>query len=244
MATSLGAGAVIVLGMLVVVALIVASPPLGIAVGVGALVGFGLWLRAVTRDTVMAPSWSVDGQGIGGEAFELLEDIDGRFAYAEKHIRELPTGIRWREVEEDVRALLWEAAEHGARASGLAIEIHELRYAEPGTPQAALKVPLEEQRQAHLLVMRGVQREAEQLARVAGNAAAAARVALARTGSLEALRHITPSRRAFVAAGALAEARTRLEALAAAWADLDESTLLAAEDLRSRLLPEADDPEA
>jgi hypothetical protein len=106
-----------------------------------------------------------------------------------------------------------------------------MRYAEPGTPQGALKRVLEEQRKAHWDILRAIQWEAETLARTAGNAVAAARVALARTGSLAALQRITPSRRAIVAAGALAEARQRLELLASVWAELDDSGTLAAERL-------------
>ena len=232
LSAGLTGAAVVFVAVLAVAVMVVLWPVVGVVSGVAAAVAFAVWLRVVMRDTVLAPTWTVHGQRISGDAFKLLEDIDSRFAYAEGHIRRLPTGIDWREIDQDVRALLWEAAEHGARASALATEIHELRYAAPGTPQAALKRSLEEQRGAHFQVMHGVQREAEQLARVAGNAVAAARVALARVGSLAALRSITPSRRAFVAAGALAEARLRLEALAEAWADLDESTLLAAEQIR------------
>ena len=83
--------------------------------------------------------------------------------------------------------------------------------------------------------MRAIQWEAETLARTAGNAVAAAHLALARTGSLAALRQITPSRRAIVAAGALAEARSRLELLASVWAEVDDSGELAAERMRGEL---------
>lgn len=79
--------------------------------------------------------------------------------------------------------------------------------------------------------MRSIQWEAELLARTAGNAVAAARLALTRTGSLAALRRITPSRRAIVAAGALAEARSRLELLDEVWSEFDDSGAIAAERL-------------
>jgi len=187
--------------------------------------------RLVARDVVNTPKWEIHKQRIDGEAFTLLEDIDARFAYAEANIKRLPTGIAWPEVDADVRALLWEAAEHAAEVTSVDLSIHEMRYAEDGTPQAALLHSLEAQRTAHMDIMRGIQWEAEGLARTAGNAVAASKVALARTGSLAALRQITPSRRAIVAAGALAEARARLELLADVWAEIDESGDLAAERL-------------
>jgi len=210
---------------------------------VGVLAAFfvvaGFVVRAIGRDVLCGPSWKLRGKPIDGQAFQLLEDIDARFAYAEKHVKELPTGIVWSEVEEDVRALLWEAAEHGAQVTALDAQIHEMRYAEPGTAGAALKRRLEEERDAHWQIMRGVQWEAELLARTAGNAVAAAHVALARSGSLAALQRITPSREAIVAAGALAEARSRLELLARVWGELDETGAIAAErlDAERRELP-------
>lgn len=206
--------------------------PVGMWVGALGLVAvIAVGVHSYGRDVVGAPHWGIEGRAIEGEAFSLLEDIDQRFAYAESNIRRLPTGIVWPEVEADVSALLWEAAEHGAHVTALDAEIHELRYAQDGTPQAALKRSVEEERARHWDIMRGVQWEAELLARTAGNAAAAARVALARAGSLAALKQITPSRRAIVAAGALAEARSRLELLAEVWAELDDSGAVAAEKL-------------
>jgi hypothetical protein len=215
------------------------SPVAAIALIVLAVGGVAAGMVRAARHVVAGPSWTFEGRPIDGQGFQLLADIDSRFAYAESNIEKLPTGISWSEVGEDVRALLWEAAEHGAALTALDAEIHELRYAEPGTPQAALQHSLEAQRTAHWGVMRGIQWEAESLARVAGNAVAAAHVALARTGSLAALEQITPSRRAVVAAGALAEARSRLELLAGVWAELDESGTLVAEklDAERRLQP-------
>lgn len=209
------------------------GPVAAVVLVAAAVVAVVQLIRMGLRDVVGGPQWTFRGRPIDGQGFQLLEDIDARFAYAETHVRTLPTGIVWKEVEADVRALLWEAAEHGAELTALDVEIHEMRYAQAGTPQAALKSSLEDRRKAHWDIMRGIQWEAELLARTAGNAVAAARLALARTGSLAALRHITPSRQAIVAAGALAEARSRLELLAEVWAELDESGAIAAERLEA-----------
>ena len=70
--------------------------------------------------------------------------------------------------------------------------------------------------------MKEAQRDAEDLASVAGNAAAAAKLALLRTGSLAALEVVAPSQRAIVARDALADVRARLQMLADVWAQLDE----------------------
>ena len=209
------------------------SPPAAVAF-IGATIAlFMAFYARARRDVVASPDWRCDGKKIDGAGFQLLADIDSRFAYAEQHIEELPTGISWPEVAGDVRALLWEAAQHAAAVTELDHETTDLRYADPGTPQAALKHRVDERRAAHWDVLRGIQWEAETLARVAGNAAAAAQVALLRTGSVTALEQVTPSRRAYVAAGALAEARQRLELLAGVWSELDDTGTIAAEELRS-----------
>lgn len=224
--------ALITIWMALVLAVGLLVAPIGV-VGVLGLGGIGIAAasRASARDIVTGPGWRFQRRPISGQAFQLIEDIDSRFAYAESNVRKLPTGISWPEVAEDVRALLWEAAEHGALVTSLDTEIHEMRYAEPGTPQAALKHSIEEQREQRWQIMRGIQWEAETLARTAGNAVAAAHVALAKTGSLAALEQVTPSRRAMVAAGALAEARARLQLLADVWSELDETGMIAAERL-------------
>lgn len=210
------------------------------AIGAAPLVG-GLFAAAFamlvtafvssTKHIVGGPKWELAGKPIDGQAFQLLADIDSRFAYAESNVKKLPTGIKWPEVAADVQALLWEAAKHGADVTSLDAEIFEMRYAEEGTPQAAMLHSLQDQREAHWQIMRGIQWEAETLARTAGNAVAAAHLALARTGSLAALERITPSRRAIVAAGALADVRQRLELLASVWSELDETGAIAAEKI-------------
>ena len=207
--------------------------PLVVAAGVAGCIGS---VRADKSNVVVGPLWQCNGRSIDGQGFQLLADIDSRFAYAESNIKTLPTGIVWSEVERDVRVLLWEAAEHGAELTALDAEIHEMRYAQEGTPQAALLHALEEQRKAHWDLMRGIQWEAETLARTAGNAAAAAHLALIRTGSLSTVSRLIPSRQALAAAGALADARERLELLAKVWAELDETGAIAAEKLDAEKL--------
>jgi hypothetical protein len=167
-----------------------------------------------------------------GEAGELLTDIDQRFAYAERKIGEVPTGIVWRDVERDVRVVLWECATHASAVAELDAELVDLRWAEPGTPQGALRHAVEDRRTEHLDVMRTFQRDADQLARLAGNAAAAAKVALRSTGSLKALEVVTPSIEALAARSALDDAKARLAMLADVWASLDDSGEIAGEQLR------------
>lgn len=223
--------AVLLLPGAAVIAAVAAAAPLVAAMFTAAFVALVASLIEVRTHVVSGPKWEIEGKPIDGQGFQLLADIDSRFAYAEKNVKELPTGISWPEVDADVRALLWEAAEHGAQVTSLDAEIHEMRYAEDGTPQAAMVHSLQQQREAHWQIMRGIQWEAETLARTAGNAVAAAHLALARTGSLAALERITPSRRAIIAAGALADARQRLELLASVWSELDESGAITAEKL-------------
>jgi hypothetical protein len=78
-----------------------------------------------------------------------------------------------------------------------------------------------------------VQRQAEDLARHAGNAAAAARMALARTGDLRSLEIVAPTGPEMVARDVLAQAKQRLQLLAAAWAELDPTGAIASELISS-----------
>lgn len=190
--------------------------------------GLGLWKRH-DRNLVTGFDPTFEGVEIRGTGLRILEAIDQRFEYAEKMIHQVPTGLDWSEIESDTGALLWEAAGNAARVSGLDVEIHELRYAERGTPQGALKKSLARRRDDHIQMLNEVGWEAESLARVAGNAAAAAKVALLKTGSLAALEQVTPSGGGLVARGALADARARLELLADVWAQLDDSNVVLAE---------------
>jgi len=147
--------------------------------------------------------------------------VQARFAYAHEQVKRIPTGIDWAEVAEHVDVLLWEAATDAAHLSSLDAELYELRYAEPGTPQAAFARQLGERRQEYDELLLGIQQEAEDLARRAGNAAAAAHLALVRTGDLRRLEVVIPSLEAIKAQDALARAKDRLDLLAAGWAELD-----------------------
>ena len=172
-----------------------------------------------------------EGVRIEGEGLTILEDINHRFDYARRLVGQVPTGIEWASVKHDVAEVIWDAAGHAARVSALDVELRDMAYAEPGTPQGALKRTLEERRAEHWQILRDEQREADDLARQAGNAAAAAKVALARTGSIHALEIAAPSPKAAMARRSLAEVRARLALLADVWAELDESTVLLSERL-------------
>ena len=173
-------------------------------------------------NTVSAPKYEFEGVRIEGTALDLLADIQHRFAWAEKMFGEVPTGIRWTEVEGQVQRLLWEAAEHAAKVSAIDHEARGLGYANPGTPQAAWRDDLQRRRDAYWTMLSETQREADDLAREASNAAAAARIAL-RTGTLADLELLTPSGANLVARGTLAAARARLHLLAEVWSELDET---------------------
>lgn len=184
-----------------------------------AAVAGGLYLR---KHSVGAPDYRFEGVVIEGAALDLLADIQHRFAWAEKMFGEVPTGIRWDEVEGQVRVLLWEAAEHAAKVSALDHESRGLGYANAGTPQAAFRDDLQRRRAAYWTMLEETQREADDLAREASNTAAAARLAL-RTGTLADLELLTPSGANLVARGTLAAARARLHLLAEVWSELDET---------------------
>lgn len=205
-----------------------ASTLLGVLVTVGLVAG--IWAgRAIATYVIAGPVWKYKGVTIKGAALSLLADIDSRFRYAQRMIGEVPTGIDWHEISGEVRALMWESASHAARVSALDTEISEMRYAARGTPQAAFKKSLEERRSEHWNMLKDTQLEADALASVAGNAAAAAKIALLRTGSLAALEVVTPTAQGLAARSALRDARARLELLAEVWAQLDESNAVLAE---------------
>lgn len=217
----LGSVAILATGLLGFVA------PMAALAFIGAFVAavLGLVIVGYVRgrtELVAGPHWRCNGIAIEGEAFTMLEDIDARFAYAEKQVDLVPTGIDWYEVAPEVQVLLWDAAEQAAQVSQLDRELYEMRYAQPDTPQAVLVHRLRERRADHWRALLDTQREAEELARTAGNAAAAARVALASTGSLHALEVVAPSPQVIMAKGALAEAKARLSMLADVWAELTE----------------------
>jgi hypothetical protein len=236
--------------LLLFVAVMVAGGLLGVAfflhhlVALGAVALFGPMAVPIEEglrlrgDVVGPPGYRYEGVSLNDAVLDLLEDVQGRFDYAKRNVAEVPTGIDWRDIGPHVQVLLWEAAGHGARVTGLDKELSDLRYAEPGTPQAVMRDRLAERRAEHWQSILDVQREAESLARVAGNAAAAAKVALARTGSLKALEVVAPSGREIAARSALDDARARLSMLADAWTELDDSGDLLAEKLRLDQRPE------
>ena len=233
------------------VALLGASVSLLVALGLlvvpgpGRIVGIvlvGAWVLATTvlgslaiqatkRDLVAAPAYQYRGVAIEGPALDVLADIQRRFRWAEKMFGQVPTGIRWDEVDEQVDVLLWEAAGHAAKVSAIDVELSGLGYAADGSPQAALRRRLQRERRQLWQRLEDTQYEADDLAREASNTAAAARMALARSGSVLDLEVHTPSGADLVARGTLAAARARLALLAEVWAELDETTELTSERL-------------
>lgn len=198
----------------------------------GGFIGTGIAAAIAMRGaTVSAPSYVYEGVPIEGEALDLLADIQSRFAWAERMFAQVPTGIRWDDVAEQVEVLMWEAAGQAAKVSALDVERNHLVYANPGTPQAVLRDQLDRRRADLMAQLHETQREADQLAREASNTAAAARVALARTGSVYDLEIASPTGAGLVARGTLAAARARLALLAEVWAELDETNALTAERL-------------
>lgn len=198
-----------------------------VAAAVAALGTLGVRVgRALAKaEVVAAPSWSYRGTQIVGEGFDRLESVDGRFAYAEKLIGEVPTGISWDDVRPDVETVLWSAAGHAAQVSWLDHHIDGLKYAATGTPQAVEKANLEKRRAKHLAFLEAYEQEADELVRVAGNAVAAAKIAMG-IGGVAALDVVVPTREEIRAMTGLAQTRLRLEALTQAWTELDESTQL------------------
>ncbi len=183
--------------------------------------------RRVEPNIVSAPDYVFRGVPIRGDSFDLLADIQSRFRWAERMFGQVPAGIRWDEVDESVAELMWEAAEFAAKVSAVDVELSNLNYAAPGSPQDALRVELQGRRDHLWSRLLEIQREADDLAREASNAAAAARIALARTGSVFDLEMLAPSAANLVASGTLAAARARLALLAEVWSELDETGAIA-----------------
>jgi hypothetical protein len=208
--------------------LCVAALPGGFAVGllgtllstIAILVAVGAAFVRLQGNVVSAPSYRLRGVTIDGVALDLLADIQNRFRWAEKMFGQVPTGIRWDEVANEVQVLLWDAAEHAATVSALDTEIRNLAYANPGTPQADVRADLQRRRSAYWTMLEDTQREADDLAREASNTAAAAHLAL-RTGTLADLELLAPSGANLVARGTLAAARARLALLAEVWSELE-----------------------
>ena len=215
--------------------LITAAPELAVLMIVAsfaAVIGLFVYgMQARRHHVVGEPHYRYEGVAIEGEALDVLGDIQRRFRWAERMFRQVPTGIRWSEVADQVDVLLWEAAGHAAKVSAIDVELGGLAYANEGTPPAVLRRRLQEERDRLWSRLVDTQYEADDLAREASNTAAAAKVALSRTGSIHDLELVTPSAADLVARGTLAAARARLALLAEVWAELDESTDLTAERL-------------
>lgn len=212
------------------------SMPLAVAVGggVGAMLlvlGFALLLVVpilvgVAQDfgTIKPyPKLLVDGVHVRGEAFALLKDIDHRFDYARDRIDAVPTAIDWDEVADDVETIRWACLQHAVALARDDEAMGDLRYATPGTPQAALRRKVEERQVGHRVALEGYRRDADELARLAGNAAAAARYALEHGASTSDLEVVMPSPAEQAARAGLERAKTRLALLADVWTSLDES---------------------
>lgn len=209
------------------------------------LIGWGLILATLTglaglitygvqggrKHVVSAPNYLYQGVAIEGASLDILADTQRRFLWAERMFSEVPTGIRWAEVANEVDVLLWEAAGHAAKVSAIDVELGRLHYATDGTPQAALRRRLQRERRALWARLEDTQYEADDLAREASNTAAAARMALSRSGSVLELEVVAPSGADLLARGTLAAARARLALLAEVWAELDETTELTSERL-------------
>lgn len=187
----------------------------------GAAIAMAPLARAGRNRVVTSIGDEVDGQPITGEAWSLLRDCAVRFEDAKRMIDDVPTGFDWEEIWPDINVLLWETAKHAGRVSALDRELAELRWSAEGTPQAAYREALQRTRDDEYDVMRVAQWEAYSLQREAGNAAAAAKLALMHVGSVDALERVVPSTASITAHIRLAEARARLQMLTEVWAELD-----------------------
>ena len=237
-----GAVGFAVIAAIVVPLAVIRTPLVGILMLVlASLVAVGVIIAGAVggRAIVGPPNWKINGEAISGGGRELLQDIAARYGYAKRMVAEVPTGIEWSDVNVEVQVLLWDAAEHAARVSALDKDLTDLQYAEAGTPQRAYRDEIARRRDEHFNAMKATQREADQLARLAGNAAAAAKVALARTGSVYDLEVVAPSARVVRAQSAIEHAKERLAMLIDVWTDLDQSATLLAEridaEARTRL---------
>jgi hypothetical protein len=209
-------------------ALMATRTPLGGAVGVLlALAAVAVVVAGTVlfrRNVVEAPQWRYGRTELAGEGLALLKDIQSRFEYAQNFMAELPESFGPVDVDEDVAALLWEAAGHAARVTELDHRLVGLQYARPGSPAAVLREELHASRTAHLDELRAIQRQADDLASLAGDASAAAQVAKERTGSAYELEVVTSGPAQSEAATALEAAKERLRFASSVWSELDETT--------------------
>jgi hypothetical protein len=209
----------------------------GLALGVPAAVAFVIAAlialafpiagsRAFRRSVVKGPEWQYAGVNLEGEGLALLQDIGARFEYAEGVMDDLPAAMAGVDIREDADTLLWEAAGHAARASEIDRELAGLRYAATGSAASAWREELERTRDERLAALRIIQRRADEVARAAGEAAAAAALARERTGSVYELEMVAPSRAEVSGTRGLDAAKERLRLAAEVWTELDETTAI------------------
>jgi hypothetical protein len=218
----------------------VAAPAVGIVLLVvvaAIVVGVVTVLRKGRGAAVCAPRYTLDGVAIGPDEIATLKRIDAKFWQAEHELRALPAGagVEWSAIEPQAQALMWEAAGHAAQASALWRQIVDLRPADggpaPAPAQAAILDAANQQRDAHLDALKRIDGEADQLAALAANAAAAASVALGAPSGSRPAAAGDPTTTELTAQSALEDAKQRLAALGAAWTALDSSTEIAAHQL-------------
>lgn len=227
----------VVLAVLLFAVLAVVEPmaaAIGLLVALLAL-GFGSAAVQVGSSSVVDGVHPSFGRTpIVGVGLDYLVDISNRFAWAKRHIDELPDLVRWREIASGVEAIRHDAARHAAALTASEADWQLVVNAQPGTPQAVLRRRLEEERADRLAILTGYQHTADRLMQHAGNALAAARIA-EREG--RSLRITLPSPAATVARHDIEAVIDRLAALAAAWRELDSSGELLASHLGFDRLP-------
>jgi hypothetical protein len=189
-----------------------------------------------SRCSVDEASWKFDGKPIVGEGRDLIVDAVRHADAIEQYISEIPTKLDWKQFKPHVEALLWDAAGHAADVCQLNQQLNELRYGEPGSPQSIRRDELRRLRADHLALVAGATEELRTVATAAGNAAAAATLALEHTGRAADLEVASPSAPALIARGGMSEALKQLKLLTDAWSEVDaaQSPTAAAPALRVR----------
>ncbi|HZN15357.1 MAG TPA: hypothetical protein VFB78_13890 [Acidimicrobiales bacterium] len=196
---------------------------LGGLIGAAQLAGLFVGVSRATKQSVTPGEWKYKGQPIVGQARAALVEAATLADEAKSFVAAIPTKLSWEQFRPHVEALLWDAAGHAADVCKLNEQLNKLRHAEPGTPQGEVYADLVRRRADHLAVVERARDEIGAVAAAAGNAAAAAQLALERSGSVHDLEIVSPSAPALIARGGLDEAQTQLELLAEAWTEVDAS---------------------
>jgi hypothetical protein len=191
-----------------------------------------------SRCSVDDASWKFEGKPIVGEGRDLIVDAVRHASAIEQYVSEIPTKLDWTQFKPHVEALLWDAAGHAAEVCQLNQQLNDLRYGEPGSPQAIRREELLRLRADHLALVAGATDELRSVAAAAGNAAAAAALALEHTGRAADLEVASPSAPALIAQGGMSEALKQLKLLADTWSEVDaaQSSRTAAPAPRARRL--------